>query len=1180
MAAPDHDLAALLRRIPQAMRCDQHTLRRRAQRLLRRGKADRASHEELTRLTGRLNASIARREQRAVRVPTPEFSGDLPILTHREEIADAIAAHQVVVVCGETGSGKTTQLPQICLEAGRGVAGLIGHTQPRRIAARSVAARIAEELGGRVGEAIGFKVRFADRVSDNAFIKVMTDGVLLAETRQDPFLDQYDTLIIDEAHERGLNTDFILGYLKRLLPRRPDLKLIITSATIDPESFVTFFDGAPIINVAGRTWPVEVRYRPPPDEGESDPQQALLDAVDELATERAGDILVFLAGERDIRDAAEALRKHHPPETEVLPLYARLGTAEQNRIFASHRGLRIVLATNVAETSLTVPGIGCVVDTGVARISRYSYRSKVQRLPIEKVSQASADQRKGRCGRLGPGVCIRLYSEEDFHARPEFGEPEILRTNLAGVVLQMQSMRLGKVEDFPFMDAPDYRLVNDGYKLLHELGALDERRLLTPLGRQLARLPLDPRIGRMLLGARDEACLREVLIIAAALSIQDPRERPMQAAQQADAAHRAFQHKDSDFLLYLRLWNGFEHQRRHLSKTRLRRYCRDHFLSYIRMLEWRDIHNQLHAMVSDFGYAINTEEATEDSIHRALLSGLLGNVALKKDNREYTGVRNVALQIFPGSALSERRPKWIMAAEWLETRRLYAHTVAAIRPQWIERLAPHLLKRSYAEPHWERKVGHVVAFEQATLYGLLIHSRRRVHYGPIAPDEARAIFIRAALVEGDCTTRAPFFAHNRALIAQLEESEHKTRRHDVVTHPEDLFALYDAAIPAEVNSVPALEAWYKSASRSDPQLLRFSREQLMRGGSALAAEQSFPPQLDIGDLHLRLTYHFEPGAPNDGVSAEVPVAILNQLEPAVFAWLVPGLLRDKVIALIKLLPKSLRRHFVPAPDFADACLESMTPYAGDLIDALAAQLQRVTGVEITRAQWTQVSLPEHLQMRYRVVDANGCELAAGRNLADLQQRCGGAAQDQVTRLVEPGIEREGLTAWDFDELPQHIELQRGVSGLKGYPALIDEGRSVALRVLDNAVQARAATRIGLRRLLMLQMRDRVKYLGKHLEGIDRACMAYASLGSCDALKSDVIAVAFDAVFIDGRELPRKRAQFDDLCESGRGQLVEAANGISRRVVDILSAYRDITRQLGEGLRPQWLPAVQDIREQL
>ncbi len=1144
----------------------------------------REGHPAWKRLAEELERSRERARRRAAARPRPEFAGELPVVAHRDAIEKAIATHQVVVIAGETGSGKTTQLPKICLDMGRGVRGVIGHTQPRRIAARSVATRIAEELGSELGREVGYKVRFRDRTHPDSYIKLMTDGILLAEIQGDRLLAQYDTLIIDEAHERSLNIDFLLGYLKQLLPRRPDLKLIITSATIDTERFSRHFDDAPVIEVSGRSWPVEIRYRPLEGEDEDmqdrDMQQAVLDAVDELAALGEGDILVFLPGEREIREVAEALRKHHPPHTEILPLYARLSSAEQNRVFAPHRGRRIVLATNVAETSLTVPGIRYVVDTGLARISRYSVRSKVQRLPVEKISQASANQRSGRCGRVAAGVAIRLYSETDFLGRPEFTDPEIRRTHLASVILQMAQLKLGPVERFPFVDPPDSRQVNDGYRLLQELGAMDDARRITPLGRRLARLPLDPRIGRMLLEAERHGALREVLIVAAALSIQDPRERPLESQQQADEAHRRFHHEASDFLSLLNLWEAYESQRRHLSHNKLRRWCKANFLSFVRMREWQEILGQLRGLVGEMGLRVNRQPAGYDAIHRSLLAGLLGNIATKIDDTTYQGARNIRLAIFPGSGLFKKRPKWIMAAQLVETSRLYAHLVAHIDPAWVEPLAGTRLKRSYSEPHWEKRPAQVAAWERVTLYGLTIVPRRRVNYGPIDPEVAREIFIREALVAGEYRTRAPFFRHNRALLEEIRELEHKSRRHDVLVDDETLYAFYDQRIPFGIYSGPRFERWRKQAEREDPKLLFLTREYLMQHGATQVNEARFPDHLSVNGVPLSLRYRFEPGHPADGVTLEVPVELLNQLEPARFEWLVPGLLEEKITALLRGLPKTERKNFVPVPDYARACMEALVPGDGSLLDALSAHLRRISGVEVTPALWKAVELPPHLAMNFRVVDDEGTILGEGRDLAALQSTLAGRAKAGFAARSRLPLEREGITRWDFGELPATVTFDRGGLTLKGYPALVDAGASVAIRVFDTPQAAREAMEGGLCRLFQLALADKMRYLRRNLPFDQSTRLRHAALGRGETLEDELLGAVTRQVFLaEGTDI-RDADTFQRHLSQARDRLLACANETCAVVTEILALHQRLRKRLEGSLSPAWIHSVGDMRDQL
>ncbi|MEJ2572602.1 MAG: ATP-dependent RNA helicase HrpA [Gammaproteobacteria bacterium] len=1169
------DIALCLRR-------DQHALRRRLRKLRRDRVRDNAAWQSLS---ADIAASKAHCAQRRAALPVPSFPEELPVSARREELAEAIARHQVVIVCGETGSGKTTQLPKICLSLGRGVAGMIGHTQPRRIAARSVAARVAEELDTPVGQIVGYKVRFSDHTSPEAYIKVMTDGILLAETQHDRYLDHYDTLIIDEAHERSLNIDFLLGYLKQVLPKRPDLKLIITSATIDPQRFAKHFDDAPIVEVSGRTYPVEVRYRPllaEDDDGrDRDLQQAILDAVDELGRIDRGDILVFLSGEREIRAAAEALRKHHPPHTEILPLYARLSAAEQNKVFQRHIGRRIVLATNVAETSLTVPGIRYVIDTGLARVSRYSHRAKVQRLPIEPVSQASANQRAGRCGRVSAGVCVRLYSEDDYVRRPPFTAPEIQRSNLAAVILQMEVLGLGNVGHFPFIDPPDPRLIKDGYQTLVELGAVDEARRLLPLGRDLARLPVDPRLGRMILAARQEQCLSDVLIIAAALAVQDPRERPLEAQQAADQKHGRFADQRSDFLAYLKLWEHYHEQARHLSNNKLRKYCRENFLSYVRMQDWRDVHSQLLGVLKPMGYRLNQQPADYAPIHRALLSGLLGNIGSKSEERDYLGARGSKFHIFPGSALFKKAPKWLVAAELVETTRLYARTVAKIEPEWVEQLATHLVKHHYFDPHWEKSRQAVMGYERVSLYGLPLIPRRKIHYGRIDPRLSRELFIRGALVAGEYDTRAPFFTHNRAAIRDVEELEHKARRRDILVDEQTLYEFYDARIPADLCDGRSFERWRKDVERDEPQRLLLTKEYLMQRRATEVSVEQFPDHLDLAGMQLPLSYHFEPGHPLDGVTVTVPLVLLNQLPPERLEWLVPGLLRDKIIALLKGLPKALRRNFVPAPNFADACLQAMTPDEGSLHEALARHLARMTGVTVPAEAWQEAALPPHLRMNVKVVATDGeTVVAMGRDAARLRGEQGEQAAATFAQLPSSDFERDRVTAWDFGDLPEKVEFQRHGMRLSGYPALVEEDGGVALRLLDSPAKAETALRGGVRRLYMLQARERIKYLEKNLPGIQTMCLHYAGIGDCATLKADLLTAITHQAFLGDRPLPRSAAQFNANLAAGQARLIHIANELCAWVAETLALHHALAKRLKGALKPAWLKSLNDIQDQL
>jgi ATP-dependent helicase HrpA len=1136
-------------------------------------------------------------EQRRRNLPRPVWPEELPVVAKRAEIARAILAHQVVIVCGETGSGKTTQLPKICLDIGRGVAGFIGHTQPRRIAARAVAARIAQELASPLGHAVGYKVRFADRLSPHTYVKLMTDGILLAETQGDRLLAQYDTLIIDEAHERSLNIDFLLGYVKRLLPRRPDLKLIVTSATMDAERFSRHFGDAPVIEVSGRMFPVEVRYRPlksKADDGEDEAlEDALLDAIDELARGRAGgDMLVFLPGEREIRETAEALRKHHPRGAEILPLYARLSYEEQARVFRPGGARRIVLATNVAETSLTVPGIRYVIDTGLARVNRYSWRNKVEQLQVEKISRASADQRAGRCGRVAAGVCIRLYSEEDYAARPQYSDPEILRSSLAHVILRMKALKIGEVEDFPFLDPPAPRMIADGYQLLAELNAVDENNALTGIGRQLAKFPVDPRLARMIVAARKENCLAEALVIAAALSIQDPRERPYERAEAADRAHERFQDERSDFLGYLRLWRFFEEALRHKKSNRkLAELLHENFLSQRRMREWRDVHGQLAALMGELGMQANETPATYEQIHRALLAGLLGNIGFRNEEGEYLGARGIKFAVFPGSVLRKAQPKWVMAAELAETARLYARCVAKIEPEWIEPVAGALVKRHYFDPHWEKDRAMVVAFERVTLYGLTIVPKRRVHYGPINPREARGIFIRGALVAGEYAARPKFLEYNQNLIKSVQALEHKARRRDVLVDEQAIYAFYDAIVPAHIHSGAAFEKWRREAERENPRLLHLTREYLMRHAAADVTEAQFPETLETAGAALRLTYRFDPGHPLDGVTATVPLALLNRVDAAQCEWLVPGLIREKIACAFKALPKQWRRHLAPAAQHVTAFLEECSDREAEgerreaahggregLGEALARYVQRVAGAPVGKEILDAIEYPPHLRMNFRVVDDAGQELAMGRDLAALKAQLGEAAQ-LTFGAAESGIEREGLRAWDFGDLPREISFTRGGRRLTGYPALADEGDSVAIRLYDLKPAAEAAMRAGVRRLMRLALKEQMKQLEKNLRGFEQAALQLRGVAAAGELREDLIGAIADRAFLGDDALPRTQKEFEAQLKRARARLPAVTDAACRLFCEIAAEYQCVVQKLDAAGRAAARPAA-DIRGQL
>ena len=1116
------------------------------------------------------------------------FPESLPVSQRKAEIEKLLSEHQVIVVAGETGSGKTTQLPKMCLELGFGNLGTIGHTQPRRIAARSVAARIAEELQTELGDLVGYKVRFNDQISDNTQIKLMTDGILLAEIQTDRFLNQYSCLIIDEAHERSLNNDFILGYLKQLLPRRPDLKVIITSATIDVERFSKHFNNAPIIEVSGRTYPVEVRYRPVVEEDDQDQLQGILNAVDELQAEGRGDILIFMSGEREIRDTAEALQKQNLKHTEILPLFARLSAQEQNKIFHPSGLNRIVLATNVAETSLTVPGIKYVIDPGTARISRYSYRTKVQRLPIEPISQASANQRKGRCGRVSEGICIRLYSEEDFNNRPEFTDPEILRTNLASVILQMTALGLDDIEAFPFVDAPDKRHIQDGVKLLEELGAFEtvqtksgEKRRLTTIGRQLAQLPVDPRLAKMLLSAVDFGSVYEVMIIVSALSIQDPRERPTDKQQASDEKHRRFADKKSDFLAFLNLWNYVQEQQKELTKNQFRRQCQKDFLNYLRIREWQDIYQQIRLAVREMGLPINSEKAEYQQIHTALLSGLLSHIGLKEaEKQQYLGARNAHFAIFPNSVLFKKQPKWVMAAELVETSKLWGRMVAEIEPEWIEPLAEHLTKKSYSEPRWSKSHGAVVADEKVSLYGVPIVAARPVNYGAIDPIVSREIFIQSALVEGDWNTKHKFFKQNQQLIREVEELEHKSRRRDILVDERTLFEFYDQRIGTEVVSQKHFDTWWKKAEKQDPELLNFERSFLINDDAEQVSKLDFPNFWHQGNLKLKLTYQFEPGTDSDGVTVHIPLPLLNQVEMTGFDWQIPGLREELVIALIKSLPKSYRRNFVPAPNYAQAFLGRAVPLEKPLLDTLIYELRRMTGVTVEAEHWHWEQIPSHLKMTFRVVDENGKKIAESMNLDELKFNLKDRVQESISAVADDGIEQSGRHIWSFAELPQCYEQkQRGFS-VKAFPAIVDEKDAVGIKLFETEFEQAVAMQQGLRRLLLLNVPSPIKYLHEKLPNKAKLGLYFTPFGRVLDLIDDCIACAVDKLIADFGGFVWNEEGFDKLRDFVRENVNEVTVDIAQKVEQILTLTHQLNQRLKGKMDFTMAFALSDMKSQI
>ena len=1182
---PQFDAANRLRDISrllgQSMFADRSYLRRDLH--IARARIDRRQDAEpiLAQLLESATRSADLADMRRRSAPHLSYPPELPVSARKDEIADTIRKHQVVILCGATGSGKTTQLPKICLELGRGIHAMIGHTQPRRIAARAVALRIAHELNTTVGQGVGFKVRFADHVSDQSLIKLMTDGILLAEIQSDRMLWKYDTIILDEAHERSLNIDFLIGYLKRLLPRRPDLKLIITSATIAPERFSEHFDNAPIINVQGRTYPVEILYQPPdtddPDQADLAQEQGILRAIDQLWKNGSGDTLIFLAGEREIRNTTESLSKHHPKGVDILPLFSRLSTEEQMRVFAPHNRPRLILATNIAETSLTVPGIRYVIDAGQARISRYGGRGTVQRLPIEPISRSSADQRTGRCGRTSPGVCVRLYSQEDFEQRPHFTDPEIRRTNLASVILQMKSLRLGGIEEFPYLDPPDYRQIRDGYMTLHELGAIDEQNELTDLGRMLAHLPTDPHLGRMILAARDFNCLNEILIIASALSLQDPRERPMDQQAAADAAHAEFRDPTSDFLSLLKLWLFFMESQKHLSENKLRKLCRDHFLSFTRLREWHDVHSQLKEMVGVAGWRPNHEPATYETIHRAILTGLISNIGLRGDDFEYQGIRGKSFFIFPGSTQFSRKPEWIIAAEIVETSRMYARTIAPVQPEWIEHAAAHMVRRDYDHPAWDRQSGLVMAWEKVTLHGLTLIAKRAVDYGSIDPRTSRELFIDGALVRQEFDCDAPFFRNNARLRVEVETLEAKQRRRDLLIDARTLFAFYDAKIPADAVSAPHFTRWRHQAERADRHILFMCQQDLLVKPAAHITPDLFPTTL--GDAQLPLEYCFEVGHPADGVTLRVPITLLHQIEDRRLAWLVPGLLQDKLVELIRTLPKELRTGLVPHAPAAAAALAQMPFAQGDLLVSLAHVLGKQLGRKIDPAHFKPDQLDPYLRMNLCVVDSTGKTLAAGRDLKTLQQQLHIQARHSIEQTRGPW-HRDRLTAWDFPDLPDHVQVTTGQMTVKSYPAILDKTLTVSLRLLESPLAAESETRAGIRRLAILSLADALSWQFKILTNIDQLIPLYKPLGTKELLRDTFNLALTDRLLFAAPAPIRTKSEFAVRLEQAWNNLRPTAEQLAKYAHETLSNRNDIATRLSPAFPPLLHAAINDMRQQL
>ncbi|NKQ25188.1 ATP-dependent RNA helicase HrpA [Streptomyces galbus] len=1205
---PAPALGVLAPRLAELSLRDAHRLGRRLEgaRKIRKPEARAAVLAEIEAEVGKAEERMAGRRARAPAVTYPE---QLPVSQKKDDIAAAIRDHQVVIVAGETGSGKTTQIPKICLELGRGVRGMIGHTQPRRIAARTVAERVAEELRTPLGQAVGWKVRFTDQVDPDAtFVKLMTDGILLAEIQTDRELRAYDTIIIDEAHERSLNIDFLLGYLAQLLPKRPDLKVVITSATIDPERFSRHFGDAPIIEVSGRTYPVEVRYRPLLEEVGDDADEAadadrdqitaIIDAVEELRGEGQGDILVFLSGEREIRDTADALEKRKFPFTEVLPLYARLSHAEQHRVFQPHTGRRIVLATNVAETSLTVPGIKYVIDPGFARISRYSHRTKVQRLPIEPVSQASANQRKGRCGRTSDGICIRLYSEEDFLSRPEFTDAEILRTNLASVILQMTAAGLGDIEKFPFIDPPDHRNIRDGVQLLQELGALDPdqkdpRKRLTQTGRKLAQLPVDPRLARMVLEADRNGCAREVMVIAAALSIQDPRERPADKQAQADQQHARFKDETSDFLAYLNLWRYVREQQRERGSSSFRRMCKQEYLNFLRIREWQDIYTQLRTVAKQMGIHLNDQDAEPDRVHVSLLAGLLSHIGMKdvKDGNknEYLGARNAKFAIFPGSALFRKQPRFVMSAELVETSRLWARVNARIEPDWVEPLAEHLLKRTYSEPHWEKDQAAVMAYEKVTLYGVPIVAQRKVNYGRIDPEASRELFIRNALVEGDWRTHHKFFADNRRLLSEVEELEHRARRRDIVVDDETLFDFYDQRVPDHVVSGAHFDSWWKRKRQEQPDFLDFEREMLIRESAEAVTKADYPDTWRQSELKFRVTYQFEPGADADGVTVHIPLQVLNQVTDEGFDWQIPGLREEVVTELIRSLPKPVRRHYVPAPNYAKAFLERATPLQEPLTVTMARELKRMVGVPFEAEDFDWSKVPDHLKITFRIVDERCRKLAEDKDLEALRlqlkprarKALSQAAAATAERRGGESLERTGLTDWTIGTLTRVFETRRAGQPVKAYPALVDDGDTVSVRLFDTEAEQAEAMWRGTRRLIVRNIPvNPAKFASEKLTNAQKLALSSNPHGSIQALFDDCALAAADKLIADFGGPAWDEESYRKLYDKVRAEIVDTTVRTVGQVQQVLAAWQACERRLKAVRSPALLANLQDVRKQL
>jgi len=1146
-------------------------------RLLKKLGAGKNNESKRQGLIQAISDSIEKVRHRQQHKPASRLDQSLPFYQNRQDLADALSTNQVVIVCGETGSGKTTQLPQLCLDLGLADQGLIGHTQPRRIAAQSVCNRIAEELKTELGQAVGYKIRFNDRSDPSAFIKLMTDGILLAETQNDRWLNQYSTIIIDEAHERSLNIDLLLGYIKQILPRRPDLKLIVTSATIDPQRFSSYFSDAPILNISGRTYPVEIRYRPvAEDERDRDRQQALVDAIDELMQVAVEDVLIFFAGERQIREAAEKLSKIYQRDYEVLPLYSRLSYSEQKKIFQRHSKRRIVLATNVAETSITVPGIRYVIDTGLARISRYSWRSRIQRLPIEKISQASANQRSGRCGRLAPGICIRLYDKEDFNARPEFTEPEILRTNLASVILQMNLLGLGSIQAFNFVDSPDSRLINDGFRLLFELRATDQSDHILKLGRQIASLPVDPRLAAMLLRAEQLGCLSEILVIVSALSIQDPRDIQLEHRQAAQEKHKSWQHAHSDFLFWWNLWQELLRQKAELSRNQFSRWCRKHYLSYMRIREWQDIYQQLKQQLRDSKFRLNTTAADEDTIHRSIFYGIPSHIASFDGEKEFQATRSRQLVIFPGSGLARQTPRWIMAFAMIETTRLYAHGVARFNPQWAMQDAVHLHQYEYYEPHWQSRQGRVAAFRNTRIYGLLVEGGKRVNFAAIDAMQSRQIFIQRALVEGDYQTTIEVIRSNRKLIDHYQHQEDKHRRRDILISDQQLYEFYDSLLPAEAVDAPSFESWMKSQSKVVVERLRFSDENLLAQEPRADSAAEFPPEIQIRNQTLKLDYCFDPGSEFDGVTVHIPLVLLNQFKADDFDWLVPGLLKEKIEALIRRLPGKLRKNFIPVNEFTEACYRRVNAEA-NLYQELQLALQQMTGVEVTAKDWQPEAIDGHLNMHYFLED-QGSKVAQSNDFQALQVEYGGRANQDFEQQVQHdgSIARSGISDWDFDGWKSQVMIQQQSQTICAFAALVDYQESVSIELFETENEADFYHATGIARLIYLQLGPTIKYLKKNLPLIDQTALMYSALANKAELVEDILMASIFACFLS-EKLPDSRQTFSDCIAQNEGRFIDQANALADLTNQVLTLYREFKAALDESSLPT--NHLDDMREQ-